>query len=217
MTTMCRLLLAAAAVFLLLPFSGQGQDTVATGARSSIGFRAGYGIPLGEWAKSRIAPEVQMFSGGVSVEGDISFRLGQKWALAVGGSYTKLSGSNWEEHTKSYGDVVGVNASIATVSISFRPHLMTSSNNLLFFELGVTGIFASGDEVVNGEHYAYDFFSDFRFGGQAALEYDRLVSDDIAFTLRAGAVVGPNAMSYADGESRTIIYVPLMAGIRFLL
>ncbi len=159
MTTMCRLLLAAAAVYLLFPLPGRAQDTVATGARSSIGFRAGYGIPLGEWTKSRIAPEVQMFSGGVSVEGDISFRLGQKWALALGGSYTKLSGSNWEEYTKSQGDVVGVNASIATLSISFRPHLMTTSNNLLFFEFGVTGIFASGDEVVNGEHYAYDFFS----------------------------------------------------------
>src|SRR5512135_2742684 len=99
MTTMCRLLLAAAAVYLLFPLAGRAQDTVGTGARSSIGFRAGYGFPLGEWAKSRIAPEVQMFSGGVSVEGDISFRLGQRWALALGGSYTKLSGSQWEEYT----------------------------------------------------------------------------------------------------------------------
>jgi hypothetical protein len=216
MTSVWRSLLGIGCLSLLLPFSGVAQDIEETGVQSSLGIRVGYGLPLGDWATSRVAPEVQLFTGSVAFEGDITIPLGQKWGLVLGGGYMPLNGSKWEEYAYSKGDAVSVSGSLAEVSISFRPYLAATPPNLVAFEFGAVGLFASGEETVNGEHYTYDFFSTFRFGLLGALEYDRIVSKGIALTLRAGVVVAPAGVNYADGESRTIIYMPLTAGIRFM-
>lgn len=217
MTSNWKVMKTLACLSLLLPLTGIAQvDFEEPGAQSSIGFRAGYGLPVGEWAKSRVAPEIQYFTGDLACEGDISIRLGQKWAVVIGGGYMRLNGSKWEEYARSSGDNVSISGSMTNVSFSFRPYLLASPSNQIAFELGAIGLFASGEEEVNGQTYNYDFFSSFRIGLQGALEYDRIMSEAVALTFRVGAVVVPDGMNYADGESRTIIYVPMTAGIRFL-
>ncbi len=216
MNSAWKLFVCFSCLSLLLPSLGLAQDIEESGAQSSLGIRAGYGLPVGDWAKNRVVPSVQQFSGSVAFEGDLTFRLGEKWGLVLGGGYMSLNGTEWEQYTQSNGDHVSVSGSITEVSLSVRPYLVTTPPNLVAFELGAIGLFASGQETVNGEIYTYDFFSTFRLGLQAAIEYDRRVSDNIALTLRAGAVVAPDGMNYADGESRTIIYCPFTAGVRFL-
>jgi hypothetical protein len=210
-------ILLAITCFTLLPCSGVSQVSEDPGVRSSIGFRIGYGLPIGDWAKSRVAPTVQMFGSGFTFGGDITIRLGQSWGLVLGGGHSILNASQWEDYANSKGDMVTVSASMTDFSISLRPYLKTTAPDLLSFEFGVVGMFPNGEEVVDGEIYSYDFFSDFHLGGQFALEYDRLVSEKVAFTARAGVIVVPDGLNYSDGQARTIIYVPLTVGIRFLL
>ena len=212
-----KLLLLISSLCLAASAIVSAQDSTGAGVRTSIGLGVGYALPAGDWTKSRIAPDIQMFSGGFTFGGDITIRLAQRWGLVLAAGYSTLSGSEWEEYAYLKGDGVSVSASVTDVSISLRPYLIASPHDQLSLEFGAVGLFAGGHEVVNGERYEYDFFSSFRLGFQGAVEYDRLVSEGIAVTIRGGAVVAPDGMNYADGESRTIVYFPVTVGIRFLL
>ncbi len=216
MTSIRKVFAAFACLCLCSPAAGWSQVDEDPGVRSSIGFRAGYSVPLGEWAKNRVAPQVQQFAGNVAYEGDITIRLSRSWALALGGTYLPLNGSRWEEYAYSKGDVVGMSGSMTQLSLSIKPYLKASPPDLISFEAGAIGLFASGTETVDGEQFEYDFFSSFYLGFQAALEYDRLLSPGFALSLKAGVVMAPAGINYADGESRMIVYAPLTAGIRFL-
>jgi hypothetical protein len=216
MTPAWRLLLAVPCLSLILTGSGWAQDSVNTGLKTSIGLRLGYGIPTGDWATSRVAPEIQMFTGGITYGGDITIRVAEHWALVFGASHSVLSGSNWESYTREKGDVVSVSATLSDVSISLRPFLMITPTDQISLEFGAAGLFAGGNEVVDGQRYEYDFFSTFRFGFQGAVQYDRLLSNAVAITIRGGGVIAPGGMNYADGESRTILIFPICAGFRFM-
>ncbi len=216
MQSLLRIFLVATAVSLVASVTAYSQIRVNTDTRSSLGFRAGYGFTGGDWTKSRVAPIIQQFGSGVSFEGDLSIPLAPRWALMLGGGYTYLDGSKWEQFAYLKGDAVTMSASITQLSLLMRPYLFSSPAENLSFEFGLVGTFENGSEVVDGQYYEYDFFNSFRIGGQVALEYDKLLSQDFAFTLRAGAVVIPNGLNYADGESRTITYFPVTAGIRVL-
>ena len=216
MTSVFKNLVVMPGLWFILSGAVWAQDAEESGVRTSIGLRAGFGVPVGDWSKSRIAPEVQHFTGGFSYGGDITVRLGKNWGLVFAGGQTILSGSEWEQYAESKGAIVSVSASLTDVSISLRPYLLASPPDLLSLEFGAAGLFADGSEMVDGERYEYDFFSTFRFGFQGALEYDRVISDKVAFTIRSGVVVAPDGMNYADGEARTVVYFPLTAGVRFL-
>jgi hypothetical protein len=200
----------------LIPDMAEAQGLEEPGIHSSIGFRAGYGVTAGNWSYSRVAPAVQQFGGGLTYGGDITLRLGQKWGIVLAGTHTIMDFSRWEEYASSKEEHVGASASLTELSLSFRPLLFSTPTDQVGFEVGAVGLFASGKEVINGESYDYDFFSSFRLGFQGALQYDRLVSDAIALTIRGGVVVAPEAMRYADGETRTMIYLPVTAGMRFI-
>lgn len=201
---------------LLFPTASRTQNIEGGGIQSSIGFHAGYGVSAGNWSYSRVATAVQQFGGGLTYGGDLTIRLGPKWGLVLGANHTILDLSRWEEYASTNGDHVGASASLTDLSISFRPVLIATPTDLLGVDVGAIGLIARGEEVINGDRYDYDFFSSFRLGFQGALVYDRLVSDAVALTLRGGVVVMPEAMGYADGETRTILYLPVTAGIRIL-
>jgi hypothetical protein len=201
---------------LLMPARSTAQATEEQGLQSSIGFRAGYGVTVGNWSYSRVAPAVRQFGGGLTYGGDLTLRLNPKLALVLAGAHTIPDCSRWEQYASTNGDHVSATASFTDLSFSFRPLLFSTSTDQVGVELGAIGLFASGEETINGERYDYDFFSSFRMGFQGAFQYDRLVSESVALTMRAGVIVAPEAMQYADGETRTIIFLPVSVGIRFL-
>ncbi len=216
MTFICKFLSAASCLFLVLPHIGTAQADQDTVVHSSIGLRAGYGLPIGIWAESRIAPQVRLFSGSFRFEGDITIGLGQKTGLVIGGGYMSLNGSDWEKYVSSKGDTLRVTGSMTEVSLSLRYYLLRHTPNRIAAEFGLSGTFASGEETFNGNRYTYDFFSTFRLGFHGALEYEYLTSNSVALTLRAAVVIAPDGVKYADGESRTLTYLPFTLGIRFM-
>jgi hypothetical protein len=62
--------------------------------------------------------------------------------------------------------------------------------------------------------FEYDFFSTTRIGGEGGVEFERLLGGDFALTVRLSVIVVPSGVSYADGETRTLISLPATAGVR---
>jgi hypothetical protein len=183
--------------------------------KSSLGISIGRSWMGGDWSKSRIAPAVNLFTGGLALEADLEFRLSDRLTLAVIGSYAALDGSDWENYTRSKGDNVSVRASMILAGVMLRPFIKTSKPDLIRVEFGPVALFASGEESFQGRVYAYDFFSSFKIGARGGIEYDRVLSDDIAISVRVAGIFVPSGIEYGDGESRTVIALPVTAGIRF--
>jgi len=184
-------------------------------ARSSVGLRGGYAWTPGEWADSRVAQGVAIFGGGLSFGGDIEFRLSTKLTLALDGGYTIFDGSDWEAYAESKGDHLSVTASMFYAAVLLRPHVKVTGSDRLRLELGPVVVFPDGKETFGGKTYAYDFYGTTRFGGMGGIEYQRLLNEDIAATVRASVIIVPSGVKYADGESRTLIALPVTIGIRF--
>ena len=47
------------------------------------------------------------------------------------------------------------------------------------------------------------------------IKYDRMLSEYMAASLSFAGIFVPSGISYADGESRTVIALPLTLGLRF--
>jgi hypothetical protein len=211
-TLKCLLVMLFCAVSVPSMLSGQSETA---SARSSFGLRFGYGLFSGDWNKVRFAPDVSMFKGGFTLGGDFDVRLGDRLTLGFDGGYEPLNGSDWEAYALSKGDAVDVNASLAYGGILVRPYLIAGERDFLRMEFGPVLLFASGSETFGGRTYNYDFFSSVKLGGQGGIEYDRRVADNIGVSLRFAGLVSPSGVSYADGETRTMIALPLTMGVRF--
>jgi len=96
-----------------------------------------------------------------------------------------------------------------------RPYLKVGGPDILRLELGPVMLCPSGSENFNGINYNYDFFSSVKFGGMGGIKYDRMLSEYMAASLSFAGIFVPSGISYADGESRTVIALPLTLGLRF--
>ena len=206
------LTILACIIGLVSGVSGQSKDD---SARNSIGVRIGYSLSAGDWNKSRVAPDVSLFKGSFTFGGDLEFRLSERLTLAIDGGYGPLNGSDWETYTAGTGDTVSVSASIGYAGILLRPYLKISGPDLIRLQVGPVMLFASGHETVNGRTYNDDFFRSVKFGGEGGIEYDRMLGDNVAASLNVAAIVIPSGVEYADGESRTVIALPVTLGVRF--
>ncbi len=214
MSTLKNIMLSGLAS-LFLAFAAHAQGT-SDSAFTSFGISGGISMPIGDWAKSRVAPSVNFFGMGMAFQADLELRIGRRWTLALAGGYTDLSGSDWEDYVASKGENVTVSAYSVHFAVLLRPHILLTRPNILRIELGPALLLASGGETYQGRAYTYDFLKESAFGVRAGLEYTRLLTDDIGVTAQAGVIVFPSGIEYVDGMTRTILSLPVTIGIRFL-
>ena len=187
------------------------------GLRTSVGLRAGYSMPLGDWGKSPVVPSIDMIGGSIAVEVDFDVAFGERWSLAVEGGYAAVNGSAWEDYAAQCGEELRISGSLMHCAVLLRPQLLMIGRSLLRLELGPALLFASGEEVFDGERYPYDFLGGMSFGGKAGLEYVYLVAENIGLSLRGAVLVFPSATDPASSPAGTITMVPLSAGLRIFL
>ena len=205
------IILICTLTFSLTSLAQPQQDS----ARTSLGLHAGYAFSEGDWSKSRVVPDVNLFKGRFTFGGDLEFRLSNRLSLAVDGGYEQLDGSEWEEYVRAHGDTLNVSASFGYIGVLIQPYLKVGGPDILRLEVGPVILFPSGSEKFNGINYNYDFFSSVKFGGMGGIEYDRMLSDYMAASLKVVGIFIPSGISYADGESRTVIALPVTLGLRF--
>ena len=216
MSCLMKPLFALLILAILIPAGASGQ-AIDSSRRSSIGLRIGYLFTAGEWNSVRYAPEIRFLKGGFSVGADFEIPLTDKLSLAIDGGYQPLDGSDWEAYARSRGDEVAISAAFVYLGVLLRPYLKAGGPDIFWCEFGPAVLFPGGEERFNGAFYTYDFFNSTRFGGEGAVAYGRMLSDQVAVSLRIAGMVIPSGISYADGESRTLIAFPLTLGLRFTL
>ncbi|MBI1805061.1 MAG: hypothetical protein HY033_08885 [Ignavibacteriae bacterium] len=202
----------------LVVSSGVSSQTIADSDRNSLGLRIGYSFSMGDWTKVRKVPslpEVNLFKEQITFGADLEFRLSDRLTLSLDGGYEQLDGSEWEAYTRTTGDTVSVTASFGYAGILLRPYLKISKPDIIRVEVGLVMLFASGNEITDGRLYNYDFFGSVRFGGEGGIEYDRMLGDNIAASLRVAGIFVPSGVEYGEGESRAVIALPVTLGIRF--
>ncbi len=181
-----------------------------------MGLRAGYSLPLGDWRKNRVAPSVTLFGAGLSLGGDIDVRLSDRLSLAFTGGYASLNGSAWEEYATARGSNVKVSAWIGHAGVLLKPYLKSNGRDLVSLAIGPVLFFGGGNETVGTAVYEYDFLGSVTFGGLGALEYDRMMWDNLALTVNVSALVVPSGLDYADGLSRSVVALPISVGLRVI-
>ena len=185
--------------------------------RNSVALRVGYSAPVGDWAKSPVAPSVSLIGGSVTVELDLDFVIGRRLTVGIEGGYTSLGGGAWEEYASGFGDRLEVSGSFIHCAVLLRPHLMVSGANILRLELGPAVLFASGEEVYEGRAYQYDFLGGTSFGGKVGIEYVRLLTASLALSVKGSCMYYPSASQHAAAPARSICFAPVSVGIRFML
>jgi hypothetical protein len=199
-------------VIFSLGVTAAGAQEHASGPRNSLSVRGGFAWALGDWTQHPYAP-VSYFKQDLVVGGDVAFTLSDKTSLAVTGCYLSLNTVEWDEYARSMGDEVTSSASMGFVAIVLRLYLKNSAPDLVSLDIGPLMLFAGGEE----KFFNYDFLASPRFGGLAAIEYDRMLGENYAAYLRVAGAWVPSALQYADGWSPTLVTVPVTIGVRVLL
>lgn len=206
-------------LFCLLPILLQplaAQDSLKI-ARSSLGLRAGYSATPGVWSKSPVVSSVKLYGEGFAYEGDLEFRIAPLWTLGFGGGYVSLDGSAWQKHARNQGDVITIELWSAHAELMLRPHVRLAEGSVLRVDVGVAALFAGGSEKFEGTEYVYEELPEYAFGGILGLEYRHEVADSFALSVRGALMVFPGALESVTGADRTILLVPITAGVRVLL
>ena len=186
-------------------------------SRVSLGLRAGYAWPVGEWMQHRFAP-VDQFDAGLSFGGDIEIRLSEKGYLAILVDHTQLDVSAWEDYAASQGSVVDASASITQLGLAMRVNLMdTGSSSALKLDIGALVALQTGQETTGRYSYEYDFMKNPAFGLFGALEYVYLFSPKVGLTLRGSIAFVLSGIDYADGIEYIVMLAPVTGGLRFYL
>jgi hypothetical protein len=186
-------------------------------ARSSIGLRVGYSWPMGNWGKSPVAPSVDLIGGNLAFEGDLDFAVASLWTLGIEGGYSSLNGTAWEEYASGLGDRITVSGSFLHFAVLIRPHIKIARSYWIRLEAGPALLLASGQETFAGRTYPYDFLRGTNFGVQAGLEYVRVLDESFALSIKASCLFFPSSIQYIGGATNSMLFVPISAGIRFLL
>ena len=202
-------------IFLVMASGVFGQD-IPQGAASSLGLRGGFSWPLGDWARSRIEPSVNFFAMGVSFDADLELAIGKRWTVAISGGYASLNGKDWENYVASNGGQITVSAYAVHFALLLRSHVLLTRPDILRIEFGPALLLASGSETYQMRAYKYDFLTKPEFGVRGGIEYTRLLTDFIGVSLDAAVLVFPSGVEYVDGESRTVVSLPVTLGVRFL-
>lgn len=210
----CWWMIALAAALMPCSSAAQGERD---SAQNSVALRAGYAMPLGDWRQSPSAPSVNLIIGSFALEADLEFAIANRWTLAVEGGYWSLNGSDWESYVRAQGEAITLSGSFTHVSILLRPHLKVTRPDIVRAEFGAALMIASGKEVYDGRTYPYDFLGGTSFGMQGGLEYMRVLSASVALTLKAGMVFFPAAVQHVGAPANAMLFVPVTAGVRFLL
>jgi hypothetical protein len=209
--------LPACLSFVLTFAPGAFGQTDADSATSSIGLRVGYCWPLGGWRMSPVASSVELISGSFAFEGDLDFRIGNRWTLGVEGGYSALNGSAWEEYASGKGDRVSISGSFVHFALLLRPHIKVRRPDIIRMEIGPALLLSHGEEIFEGRTYPYDFLNGVSFGVQGGIEYIRVLNESLAATVKVSGMFFPSAVQRVGGASDSIVLLPVTVGIRFLL
>jgi hypothetical protein len=184
---------------------------------TSLGLDVGYFFPFGNWVNHRFANDADQFQGGFVFRGDLNFKVGRKFALAITGGYMNLDETDWEEYAGKMGDQITTSSSAAYLGLLLKPHLMISQPDIIILEVGAGVFFLNGQETFEGMTYDYDFLKGTRIGIIGGLEYERFLSESFALSIRATCMIVLSGIHYADGLEHTITALPITAGFRVIL
>jgi len=212
-----RFVMLASFLFFLAAPPGLLGQVERDSARSSVGLRVGYSWPMGNWNKSPVAPSVNLIGGNVEFEGDLDFAVSNLWTLGVEGGYSSLNGTAWEEYASGLGDRVVVSGSFLHFAVLIRPHIKITQSYWIRLEAGPALLLASGQETFAGRTYPYDFLRGTNFGVQAGLEYVRVLDESFALSIKASCLFFPSSVQHIGGATSSMLFVPVTAGIRFIL
>ena len=190
-----------------------GGDTL----RNSVGLRVGYSQPIGDWSKSPLVSSVSLIGGSLMVELDLDFVIARRVTLGIEGGFSTLNGSGWEEYAAGFGDRLEISGSFLHCAVLLRPHLLVKGENMVRLELGPAVVFAGGQEAFEGRTYQYDFLGGTSFGAKVGIEYVRLLTESLALSVRGSCMYYPSASQHTAASARSIGFVPLAVGIRFVL
>lgn len=206
--------LTGAILFLILSTSSGWCQATDELPGSSLGLDVGYFFPFGNWVNHRFASGVNQFQSGLTFRGDLNFKVGRKFALAITGGYMNFDETDWEEYARNMGDQISTSSSAAYIGLLLKPHLMISQPDIIVLEFGAGVFFLNGQETFEGMTYDYDFLKGTRIGIIGGLEYERFLSESFALSVRASCLIVLTGIHYADGLEHTIIALPITAGVR---
>lgn len=192
----------------------------------SLAVHGGYSFLTGDW-KSHPFADVDQFGGSLVMQAELEFMVGERTALAIAGGYLPLDTDAWTEYATAHGNgyrpeefqpfSIQASASLWSIGLVLKPFLVKSETDHLKLELGASAVFPSGHEEFDQWSYDYDFLKSPSFGLIAGIEYERLVSQSIALTVKTGSLFVISGIHYADSDGQTMVLLPITAGIRFYL
>lgn len=191
------------------------QDTLQV-ASTSLGIYGGFSGPVGDWAKSRVVPSVNLFAMGPAFQADLDVAIGRRWTLALGFGYATLNGGDWEDYVASKGERIAISGSAIHFALLLRPHILIKGPDILRIELGPALLLADGSETYQGRTYTYDFLKRTAFGVRGGIEYTRYLTESLGASVNAAIIAFPSGIEYIDGRDQTIISLPVTLGVRFL-
>ncbi|UCC81188.1 MAG: hypothetical protein JSW64_07480 [Candidatus Zixiibacteriota bacterium] len=187
------------------------------GNRWSVSLWGGYFQPSSDWKQHRYAPNVDQFGGMLHMALDFEYRFDRNWALAFYGQFNGLSTAEWENYVRQQGEYIEAEALMATFGLVVRPHVIVTSVNRTKLEFGFGLVTLSGSERYGGLSYDYDFLAKGSIAFLGAVEHDWLFNKRTALVARIGILSAPKGVSYADGETETVVGFSFSAGIRYTM
>jgi hypothetical protein len=199
----------------LLLSTGRLVQIAAAESRTSVGLDLGYFLAAGDWKTHRFASGVDQFKGDFAVQVDLEVRVARWAGISLNAGYFGLDPSEWESFAASQGDQLSCSGRAFHAGLVLKPYILTDDYNTVKLDLGANVFFLEGEETFGNLTYDYDFLSEHRLGYIAGIEYDRMVNDHIAVTLKMAGVFVPSGVEYADGRSHMVTGFPFTVGARF--
>jgi hypothetical protein len=174
---------------------------------------AGGLFPLGKWGQHRYAPNVNLV--GVGPMFGLELEVGGGLLALAGRAEFAFNGTGeWEDYAASKGDRIEARMTTFQGLLLLRGRLWSSPHDQVRVGLGGGISVPSGEETFQGATYTYDFLKTGP-GFAADVEADHALTGATSLVLRAGMLLTPKGIRYADGLKRDVTTLGLTLGVRF--
>jgi hypothetical protein len=178
-----------------------------------FGFDAGYFVPTGPWNNHPYAEGVALFDGGPTLAAEIEKKL-TSVGFSLGFSYSWLMTGEWETYAREKGESLSGSAHFYTIDFLFKVYLWVTRNYLFKLDIGFNYLQAGGRETYNENSYNYDFLT-WGLGLSVGIEYDRFISQHMAFAIHARYVNALNVIDYSNDRTYNLAGFQINLGIKY--
>lgn len=183
----------------------------------TFGLGGGTLLPAGSWADHPFAAETRLFSPSWSMSAEFAFHTGERFSVALVGSYGRFSTGAWEEYAGTRGAAVEASAWMGTLMVGLRPRIWSAGGSAVTLELGGGLLFSGGKESANDRSVEYSFLPKTASALSAGLEVEHRLSPSTALFLRGAYIASLAGIRYGDGAESPLSAVPLLLGVRWNL